>query len=80
MMNTTEMIDRLTVKLKSLLNIVERSLFCTSHSTVAKVCKLGGIFIISGVNVILIYQKLLKSDDFSRSYSKNKRGLRWVIL
>jgi len=55
----------------------KKSLLCTAHGSVAKVCRRGGHIYISSVKFLreVVYQKLLKSVDFSRSYSKNINGV-----
>ena len=63
---------------KYTLNIVEKSLFCTSQGSVVRVCRWGGhicIFLFFFVKFLqdVVYQKLLKSVDILQSYSKNKK-------
>jgi len=74
-MNTMEKTEKLVVKSKSLLDIIEKSPFCTSQGSAARVSRWGGYIYICRCQVSSEFctAKLLKSVAFSQSYSKIKR-------
>ena len=74
MINTMEVIEKLAVLIELLLNVVEKSLFCTSQDSVVRVCRWGGhtyIFPVSCLFRILFTKKLLKSELFRNSENQN---------